>query len=248
MNATGMVGKFKRTEVLLDNQVDVSVMHPSLLREIGPAEETVRINGVGSHQFTVEREGYLDDFFKVYASEDTHANVLSFSEVEDMYQITYVPCESFTVHLPDRDIEFVRRGKMYVADWEEVRSVFTTTVYMKAEERRAKRAYELLRTSGDPSMAEAVHLVEDGNISSMPALTCEDIRRAYEIYGSPPEFVHGKMTKKKVSWAIVDEDLMLDEKKQVLYSDVMHIDSNKFLITICEPLQLTNYTGVSRQA
>ncbi len=131
VNATGMVGKFKRTEVLLDNQADVSVIHPSLLREIGPAEETVRINGVGGHQFTVEREGYLDEFFKVYASEDMHANVLSFSEVEDMYQITYVPRESFTVHLPDRDIEFVRRGKMYVADWEDVRSVFATTVYTK---------------------------------------------------------------------------------------------------------------------
>jgi len=47
------------------------------------------------------------------------------------------------------------------------------------------------------------------------------------------------MTKKKISRAIIDENLMLDEKRQVLYSDVMHIDSNKFLITICEPLQLT---------
>jgi hypothetical protein len=121
-------------------------MHPSLLREIEPAEETVRINGVGGHQFTVEREGYLDDFFKVYASEDTHANVLSFSEVEDMYQITYIPRESFTVHLPDHDIEFVHRGKMYIADWEEVRSAFATTVYTKAEELRAKEpmSYYLL--------------------------------------------------------------------------------------------------------
>ncbi len=246
VNATGMVGKLKRTEVLLDNQADFSVMHPSLLGEIGPAEETIRINGVGGHQFRVEREGYLDEFFKVYASEDTHANVLSFSEVEDMYQITYVPRESFTVHLPDRDIEFVRKGKMYVADWEDVRSVFATTVYTKAEELRAKRAYELLRTSGYPSMTEAMHLAEDGNISGMPALTREDIRRAYEIYGSPPEFERGKMTKKKVSRAIIDEELMLDERKQVLYSDVMHIDSNKFLITVCEPLQLTIQNRIER--
>lgn len=172
----------------------MSVMHPSLLREIEPAKKSVCINGVGGHQFTVEREGYLDEFLKAYASNDTHTNVLSFSEVEDIYQITYIPCEAFIVHLPDRDIEFTRREKMYVADWEEVRSVFTTTVYTKAEELQAKRAYELLRASGYPSMAEAVHLVEDGNISGMPALTREDIRRAYDIYGSPPEFLHGKMT------------------------------------------------------
>jgi hypothetical protein len=152
--------------------------------------------------------------------------------------LTYVPCESFMVHLPDHDIDFVRRGKMCIANWEEVLSVFVTTVYTKAEELHAKKAYELLCTSGYPSMTEAIHLVEDGNISRMPVLTSEDICVAYEIYGSPPEFVRGKMTKKKVSQAIVDEDLMLDEKKQVLYSDVMYIDSNKFLITVCKPLQL----------
>jgi hypothetical protein len=64
--------------------------------------------------------------------------------------------------------------------------------------------------------AEAIHLVEDGNITDMPTLTREDVRRAYEIYGSRPEFVRGKMTRKKVSRASIDESLMLDEKKQVL--------------------------------
>ncbi len=65
------------------------------------------------------------------------------------------------------------------------------------------------------------------------ACRCEDIHRAYE--------------EKKVSWAIADEDLMLDEKKRVLYSDVMHIDINKFLITVCEPLQLTIQNRIERE-
>jgi hypothetical protein len=48
LHATRMVGKFKKSEVLLDNQVDVSVIHPSLLREIEQAESSsVNINGVG---------------------------------------------------------------------------------------------------------------------------------------------------------------------------------------------------------
>ena len=67
------------------------------------------------------------------------------------------------------------------------------------------------------------------------------------MYGSPPEFVRGKMTKKKVSRASIDESLMLDEKKQVLYSDVMHVDSNKFLITVCKPLQLTIQNCIERE-
>jgi len=55
------------------------------------------------------------------------------------------------------------------------------------------------------------------------------------------------MTKKKISRAIIDENLMLDEKRQVLYSEVMHIDSNKFLITVCEPLQLTIQNRIERE-
>jgi hypothetical protein len=68
------------------------------------------------------------------------------------------------------------------------------------------------------------------------------------MYGSPPEFVWGEMTKKKVSRAIVDESLMLDEKKQVLYSDVRHVDSNKFLITVCKPLQLVMQCRIERES
>jgi hypothetical protein len=56
------------------------------------------------------------------------------------------------------------------------------------------------------------------------------------------------MTKKKVSRASIDESLILDEKKQVLYSDVMHVDSNKFLITVCEPLQLVMQCRIERES
>jgi hypothetical protein len=82
VNATGMTGKFKTTELLLDNQADVSIVHPSLLQELQQAEKEVNINGVGGLQFTVHETGFLDELFRVYASEDTHANVLSFAKIE----------------------------------------------------------------------------------------------------------------------------------------------------------------------
>jgi hypothetical protein len=47
------------------------------------------------------------------------------------------------------------------------------------------------------------------------------------------------MTKQAVKRAIVDEDLVLEEKNLILHSDVMHIDKNLFLVTVCDPLQLT---------
>jgi hypothetical protein len=46
----------------------------------------------------VDRKGYLEDFFDIYASEHTKAIVLSFSDIEDMYKITYIPCQAVVWH------------------------------------------------------------------------------------------------------------------------------------------------------
>ena len=42
-----------RTEVLIDNAADVSIVHPSLLQNIMPAERAIKINGVGGHQYSI---------------------------------------------------------------------------------------------------------------------------------------------------------------------------------------------------
>jgi hypothetical protein len=222
-----------------------------LLRDVKPAQQSVKINGVGGHQFSVSETGYLDPLFRVYASEETRANILSLSEVEDRYLVTYEPQKNFIIHLPETDIVFNRKAGMYVADWSQYKDIFTTTtnpIYTKTQEERAKQAYELLRTSGFPSIGEAIHLLQDGNITNLPNITVEDLRRAYEIYGTPPEYVRGKMTKRKVSRAVIDRELIMEEKSQILYSDVMNIDGNKFLITTSDPLQLTQQCHVSSES
>ena len=83
------------------------------------AEQEGEINGVGGHQFTVTQTGYLDPLFRVYASKDTHANILSPSEVEDRYAVTYLPQKCFIVHLPGHDMEFVRKDGMYSRSYAE---------------------------------------------------------------------------------------------------------------------------------
>ena len=200
----------------------------------------------------VNKVGYLPIFFKVYSSEKTLANVLSFSDVEDMYPITYVPGESFIVHLPDRNIEFKRRGKLYVALWEEAANILTTvqeaeSFYSKAEVKRAKEAHDFIKSSGYPSMDELIHLVEDGNILEMPGISRADIKRAYDIYGLPVEYVRGKLTKKRAGRQRFEPALQGSEKDQVLYSDVMHIDDTHYLITVCDPLNLTIQTPVDKE-
>ncbi len=189
--------------VLLDNGADISVFHLDLLRDVQKNTVTIKVNGLGGRQLLLTDEGYLPDFFTVYASENTAVNVLSLADVEDVYPITYNPRTSFIVHLPDRDIVFTKRGKHYIADCTDVVQVYATAVeneqlYTKAEIKSAKEAYDFLKNSGYPSQEEAVHILQDGNIFGLPHFTREDIQRAYDIYGTPPEYVHGKMTAQPV--------------------------------------------------
>ena len=87
INAVGFSG-FKTTEVLLDNQADISIIRPELLRQVQPTKEIVRVNGVGGVQLELRETGYLDNFFQVYTSTHTRVNILSFSDVEELYPIT----------------------------------------------------------------------------------------------------------------------------------------------------------------
>jgi hypothetical protein len=64
----------------------------------------------------VDKVGFLEGFFEVYASPATKVNVLSMAAVEELYPITYKQGESFTVHTGNRDIVFQQRERLYVAE------------------------------------------------------------------------------------------------------------------------------------
>jgi hypothetical protein len=51
------------TQVLLDNQADISVMHPMMLSDVRPAKRKIRVSGVGRVQLIVDKVGMLDVFF-----------------------------------------------------------------------------------------------------------------------------------------------------------------------------------------
>jgi hypothetical protein len=130
----------------------------------------------------------------------------------------------------------------FVAKIDQVALILTTIgekklQYSSAEVKRAEKAYELLKNAGYPSAAELINLLGDGNVLDMPALTRSDIIRAYDIFGQPPEYVRGKLTKKKVNRVAFDVALR-SEDVQLLWSDVMHIDQSSFFVMVCEPMQL----------
>jgi hypothetical protein len=161
------------------------VFFPDLLRDVQTNTVKIKMNGLGGRQLVLTDEGYLPNFFAVYASVHTTVNILSLADVEAVYPITYNPCTSFTIYLPGRDIEFTKRGKYYITDCTDV-----VQIYVSAAENKQlyKEVFEFLKSSGYPSQEEAVHLLQDGNIFGLPHLTREDLQRAYDIYGVPPEY------------------------------------------------------------
>jgi hypothetical protein len=125
---------------------------------------------------------------------------------------------------------------------ESVASIITTiaekkTQYSAAEVWKAEVAYELLKTAGYPYVSELINLVGDSNVLDMPSLTRGDIIRVYDIFGQPPQYVRGKLTKKKVNRVTFDVALR-SNGAQTLWCNVMHIDQNSFFVTVSEPMQL----------
>jgi len=55
------------------------------------------------------------------------------------------------------------------------------------------------------------------------------------------------MTKRKSSQALYDDNLIMDQKKQNLQTDVMHPEGQHFMVTACESLHLVLQCPLERE-
>jgi hypothetical protein len=93
-----------------------------------------------------------------------------------------------------------------------------------------------------------VHILTDGNARNIPEIQPGDIERAYKIYGLHPEYVRGQLVRKTVSRTPVDHTLRHADKNLKLYADVMHVDREKFLVSVADPLNLTLQSLVENES
>ena len=250
MSGTG--GVHHAHEVLLDNESNVSIVHPMLCSGLRALKRTTYVN-IGSQRVTVKWEGYLEHFGWVWVSDELPANVLCMSDVEDRFKIEYKQRISFTVKLPNRDLVFKRRDKYYVADmsdWvddedlEEYAASYVVTVEQLEASLTKKQlaglnaARRFIASAGFPSQLEAIHLLTDGNLD-VTSLGCSvaDIQRAFQIPNNPYS-LKGKRTSKKVMRQDTNQVVVDIKQPQSLQSDVMHFLGRKFLVTHADPLKL----------
>jgi len=99
-------------KVCLDSGSQVNI--PKLLTNL-------RTSKRGFHSMrgssATNRISFLEGFYECQACDNCPTSVLSQADLEDIYPVTCVQGESYTMHMDDRDLVFVRRDKMYVADF-----------------------------------------------------------------------------------------------------------------------------------
>jgi len=240
-------------EVCLDNGSQVNIINSQLLTSLRTQDKFFKSMGGISKTTCV---GYLDGFYECQACDTCPTSILSLSDVEDIYPITYLQGKSFTAHMDDRDVIFTRRDKMYIADFsdwivnndqrrEEVCAGLSLTTVSEREQLysskdvcKALEAGEFLHAMGYPSEAEAIHLVSDGNVSNIPNAVC-DVKRFYNIYRPQVPGLRGRTAKKDARrQATPDSVSKMQIMNQELVADVMHVAKEKFLVSISSPLEL----------
>ena len=229
--------RFRPYEITIDNCSDVSIVHSRFLHDIKPAD--CGWTAIGGPKSTAGKVGYLKGFFEVICCDTCVGSILSQSAIENLYRITYVQGETYTVYMSQRDLVFYKRGNLYYADFSDwiVGEEVNYATLTRKETRLADRAGELVRVAGYPSQAEAEHLVADGNLVNVP-VDVKHVRDYYMMHGEPVASVRGKLTKKKPDTVAVAAE-GIQRTVQELSVDVMEVCQQPFLVSVSEPLNLT---------
>jgi hypothetical protein len=248
-------------EVCLDSGSQVNIVDPRLLKGIKNSKKAYRsMNGTT----TTAKVGYLDGFFECQACDDCPANIISMSDVEDKYPMTWIPGESIIVHMDEQDVVFNKKNKMWVADFsdwiveeEELQGIRTSlslltveekeALYTRREVRKALEAGEFLRSLGYPTQKEALAIVRDGNIINIP-YSAEDVKRFFDIYGAQVPGIRGRTVKKRVRpKTSEDRGAQLQITNQEMTADIMHVAGQKALVSVSKPLGITLAQPVASQ-
>lgn len=251
--------RFGKGDVLLDSQSDTHLVASNMLTNVRRAKKGVYVRGIAPEAVYMPMVGDLEGIGECVTSDTLEVSVLCWAKVARLYKIFYEQCYSIVVYLPGRELRFYETNDMHVgdmSDWIVDGWTMVTTAednekkFTKDEVARAKRAQELITNAGHVSEKEAVELVRDGNVRGMP-VTVKDVRRAFDIYGKPTEFVRGRMTKKKHSRAEIDEAIRVPGRREHcdIYSDVMYVrPQTGILVTLATPLGLVMVNAVKNQS
>ena len=253
------IALFTREDVLLDSQASVNVFsNKNLLHDIGVAKKAITLKGVelGTRGVSIRDEGDFETLGKVYYSDKTTANILSYAVMIDSgNSITYEQAsDSFTLKPKDSAEKFIfsrkpvggSEGRFYCCNMKDRRTsierAFIETSnenmqkFTKREIASARNARQLLGKMGYPTTEQALSIIRSGNNFEA---TAHDFRVADAIWGPDVASLKGKTVKKQTTAADITVGPSIVQIEQVLAIDVMFVEGIPSLVGVATPLDLT---------
>ncbi len=181
------------------------------------------------------------------------ANILSFTELEKLYQISYNTTGTggeFVVHTPNGEVQFKRNGigLPYISlEGNDAAVCLLNTIqgnaegYTKKEMKEAAEARRAISMVGGPTEQTFTHMIRHNIIADCP-ITPNAITRAHDIYGPGLIGIRGKTTRRKpkaVRNTIVTIPRKIIERNRHVWlaADVMFVDGLAFIVTVSRDIK-----------
>ena len=263
---------FSRDDVLLDSQASVNVFcNQQLLKNIRKSDRQVLLNGVqsGAKGVRITQEGDFGEVGKVYYSDQSTANILSYAVMIDQgNKVKYDqrndrfemrPAGSKKVYSFCRKNIPGSEGRFYCCDVNTMVKGFATTYPLPIDlpgpehalietEFENKLKYTKCEVEGACKAREMLakmgfppvsKAIEIATSGINFTVTATDFRIAEDIWGPDIASLKGK-TKKRVTYAADTEiGKQLVQQEQILAVDIMYVEGIPSLIGLASPLDLT---------
>jgi len=232
------------TVIGLDTLSSIHVFgHDALLTNIHDNPDNVHIKGVDNTGTPLRPKfrATCKPFGEVYYDPRISANILSYGELCKDFKIVN-DANIITVIVEGVNYDFHCTNNLFVLDLQEFVFLNTTNKigYTQREYQKAREAKTFLQRLGFPSYDAACNALNDGTVINAP-ITCSDVRRAKEIFGSDIASLKGKATAPKP--IAIDSNQMISNNvthgNQILHLDIMNISGINILIGVSLPLGAT---------
>lgn len=223
-----------------------------LLHNIHTVEDGIRII-CNAGTVLVTQMGTFKGYGKVWYHPGAIANILSLSNVQKVYRVTYDSAEGnqFVVHRDDgtsrvfkatdkglyaSEVEGTRRGVALISTVKE-----NSQSYTRREVKRAREARRLMAIIGRPTEKRMLEIVSKRLLPNCP-VTGQDVVNARNIFGPDVGSLKGKTVRRpeqhvELKLMQIPNDIMERHREVVICFDVMFVNGVSFLVSISRAIK-----------